>query len=1527
MSMVNPLPTPEKTPAQELADNIDALHANGYGSLDIPTQVAIASSGNPSTIQFAIADQIKQATVNNAASLDHFYADAQQARMPSLVQQATTAIKGHFGDKLIAEDHVSTIQKDMIKAGLAPKDAKVTGIWTPEWTAAANEAAYSQLKKPGIGNAPAKSTVQHILGALSLSRNFNVLLEVAKSTPRSVMQLIGDSLVGAVPANVASAVGQVGSKEENRISAKEYKERALTPGQVFNDAMTLLTFIPLARAVTGAKTAATTAKTGAVLSATEVLPKYTLLNSIVAANTAGVTSIANVSAKALLNKPILKQLYWGIDKTIIPVIAKTAPAQIAIRNTLAQRLRLPAVRAANQLGLTVLGRGLQEQGIALAESKLGNEEGPLTSTVYGVAPISGALANALDIFSIQMNPGTVSARAATAKQIIGDTAKAGAAFRNALDDMGALVAWQKANPDLDYAQILAAHKAAGGTELDVLKTIGQQVNQIASQQAMMELRNPLIQDGRWGAMTAIEKEEWGLATQRQIWDDAANPNGLLAQARQTLVADQNALETGFRQIGAWAGSDVRKVAQKGKGVSRFNQQIEANSIMDRVLNSDMSQNFITPQLLEKLTTGQIPKAEEVLAARKAEPIITGSPEEIATAQKALNDATKAEELAKASAKKAGLEVEGVYKVYTQTDIKKKIITEAQMKAYQEWNAASKAVREARSALNKVNPKAPSEFVAPTVEMAQQAEVKPNAGAIGIARIETLTKAGANKIYNNLAEELRLAKTPEAKAKVRTEIANTLLEEFGYDVYKLGGYDTSELLRLLGDEGSKLAADLYVVRDAPKEFTDMIARLKALGYKPVIGTDIGHTFNPAAQFTDLGSAEIKTASKIASKFGLSPRLSDSEAVSARARVETNRTIQDAIDSGKINVFPSFNADRLLTYIRSAAEKEVKLTWGQEQVLLSSRKAGLYDIPIKRIMEAEGYTETEAWNAILEAKRTELGLREIPYEDLMRILTKPLDKDVAEMMGLPKGTKFMDEKSAQNTIKAIWKARTNVPTEMIGGLAKVEDWLYGGLGIGDKFSGTNGIKLASIPSRLFNLRSRVRYQLSPLFAYRRMFKTAAKGITENIPPTMYPEAKMEEMGIYAQAKKIHERIFPEDATKNAFLDEAERVIRETDFYNLYNTRAAEQWASYWLAKQGFTDAEIAQKIENVMGYGERTGAERTVNAIFFPFSFNKTVMRQFGAYLLTHPGQVMLTHAILDLYDKHGGEKMNKWLDENMPIIKEVHKLNPLEHGVGLGGLGGINAPYIQALFDLLAPKMIDYGTTSHNNSVMSTLNKYIPAVKEFSDLFMTREGKVGEGEVWASIKSLANIGEEVKSKLEGGETLIAPRQHKNMPTQAQQTAAWEYRNTLIAQLQPYLDYNYKNPNNRIVWPDKIKTETGLAGKAINKQSIDELVHYKYPAWDNSASASISRQKATEANRFIGEVRARDPKRAANYEVFQKAAQRVSDAVAKDAIPEGNLVKITDGFRKVAIDLAEKDPNFAAFYKTHYERLFGPLEGFK
>jgi len=1560
MSMVTPLPSASPTPAEQLATNIDALHKAGHNNLEIPVQVALASTPQPTNVILDIADKIKQTLKNNTTALDHFFSDPQQSSIPSMAQRATNTVTSHFGNQIFMENHVSKIQQDMIDAGYAPKNSVANGLWGPEWTSAISNARYAKLTAPGSGNAPAKSTVQHALDALTLSRNANVLIEVVKSMPRSVLQLMGDVvsgksvlsspltsfLAGDNLVGAGKAIAQFGAKPENRTSTATFVKKAQSNDQIFNDLITVLTFIPAGKLALGIKEGVVEAKTGKILSAEMVKPKYTLLNSIVASSEAGSRGLLSPSTKAIINKPILKQLYWGIDKTIVQGIAKTAPLQIAIRDTLAQRLRLPVIRAANKIGFSVMGAGLKEQVLAGAESKIGDRQGPLDTTVYGVAPIAVPIAAALDLFSLQMNPTMGAAKkATTVKDIIGDTSKTAQAIRKTFDDTGILRAWQKANPDIDYAGLVAERVAQGGHESDILVEIGQQVNQIAIQQAMKEMRNTLILDGSFAKMNATEKELWANETIQAIYKDADNPLGLLQTARQTLAADQNALETGFRQVGVAATSKTTAAAKTRRAGSNFNQKLQANAIMNQLLDPENVQHLITPDLLTQF--GQANKAaakaagQDFWATTKPVKLYGTDSKAVTEAKQILDDATKAEETAKANAASLGVDTQGIFKPITKQDIAKKIATEEQRAAQEAWNKTIGEKRKATLALNKIQPQVEAtEAVAaplttPTAEFAQGANIETPAGAIGLAVLDTLTSQKANKLYNELSDTWLATKLPSEKAAIKTKILQTLLDEFGYNVYNLGDSEVPELLKILGDQASKLAADLYVTRNAPEEVKNLVKQLAALGYKPVYGTDIGHVFNPSAQFTDLGAANFTKTAKVARSLGISPRLSDSQAVSARTAVETQRSLQEAIDGGKIKVFPSFNADRLLTYIRNNVDKTIDFTFGQIAVMESSRKAGLYDVPIKRLIEqsrveSQGkntLTEAEAWDEIRKAKRGELGLREINYKDFIAILTRPMDKDIVDAMGLPSGTKFMDEQSARNTVQAIWNARTKVPLEMIGGPAKLEDIMYAGFAIGNKEFGKNAMKLASLPSTLFNLRTRVRYQESIVFAFRRMFKTAAKGITENIPPVMYPEAKMEEMGIANEAAKIHERIFEKNAVQNAFLDDAERVIKQADFYNLYNPIASEQWAGYWLSKQGFSDAEILKKVENIMGYGERTAAERSLNAIFFPFSFNKTVMRQFGKFFLTSPGKSLMVSGVIDLYDQINGPELKKWLEDNAPLIKQLELLNPLEHGIGLGGAGGINAPYLQglsALMTVLGPKKIDYGSQAKNDATLTVLKQYVPMIKEFSDLFLgpQSQGHIFEGQVQSTLKTILDLGSSIgKPK----ETDLAPRQHKNMPIQAQQTAAWEYRTKLITGLTKILDYNYKNPDNRAVWPDWIPTETGLVGLPINKATIGQLVHYKYPAWDNALSAVISQQKATEANRFIGEITARNPKMGADYRIFENAAKRVSDAVAKDSVTPENLVKITDGFRAVAIDLATKDSNFADFYKTHYERLFGPLEG--
>ena len=1485
MSLNTPLPQAPLTPAEQLAANLDAIHKSGNSYMDVPAQVAIAAGQQNQDQTLSIVDTINKAIANNKSAVESFFADAQQSRIPSITQKATSLLKSVYDPTIITENHVYKIQQDMIKAKVAPVGAVANGVWDSSWTNAMANQRIESFDKPTKGNAPAKSTVQHALGALSQSRNTNVIIQIVKQMPRSILELMGDAISGkSLGANpILSAVGgdklvtagkaiaQLGAKPENRTTNKEFVKKAESGGQLISDIGTLLTFLPMARLFTGLKAAGVTAKSGKVLTAAEVAPKYTLLNSMVSTAEKGTIGIMQPSARAFLNKPILNSIYKGVAVGI----SKTAPIQVPIRNTIAQRLRLPVFRAANQAGLAVLGAGLKEQAIALGESKLGAREGTLDTTVYGLAPISGKLAAALDIFSIQMNPGGP-ARAGV-KKIIGDTTKAGIALRNAMDDTGILVAWQKANPgkDYDYPTLVANNELAGGKEIDILKTIGQQFNKIALDHAMDIEKAPLIEDGTWLKMNKDEIEEWAQKTQQMIWREAAvNPKGRLAASRESLVIDHNAMETGFRDIGVQASGDFRASALAKKGTSSFANQVKANAVFENALAPELQKYFIHPSTLNEY------KVQKPLQAEKS--------------------------------------------LLAQSDLEAGIGT---------------------------GEVPPSKLNISDISNPEMAD-----GAAGLARIDTLTKNDAKKLYNKLFQQVQDAGTPEEKMAAKIAIGKALIEEFGINVYKLGGHDSYDLLALVETEGNKLAGDLHLMKDAPEELKAMVAQLKDLGYKPVYGTDIGHQFTKGVQYTNLGAADIRNSARTYAWLGISPHLSSSEALTARSNVEQLRAIQDKIDSGKIEPLPGFTATNLRTYIYEELPKVSKLTWGQQKVLnyASSEFKGLkknnYEIPIKRLMEADSsLTKEGAWAKILEAKKTELGLREVPANVLMKILTKPLEKDVAELMGRDAGTPFMSKESARQTIQALWRARVNVPMEMIGGLAKIEDILYSGMGIGNtawmektglgsfakqEWVQKTAFTMKGAPAYLQNLRSRVRYQESIVFAYRRMSKTMLKGITEDIPPVMYPESKMEEMGITATADKIYKRIFPENLAKDMFLDDAERVIKEADFYNLYSPREFEKWSAYWLSKKGYSDKEIVQKLENVMGYGERTAAERSLNAIFFPFSFNKTVMRQFGMFLLTRPGQRLVIEGIMELYDQVDGPKYRKWMEDNMPLIKQVEQLNALKHGVGLGDLGGINAPYIDGFLTLLGPKMLDYGTAKKNDGNLQLLKQYVPVVKEFIDLFIDKNKLAISGQIGDTAKSTVALGlglaENTWNRITGSyqvETDFQPKRHPLMPDAAQQNAAWDYRSRLITGLSPVLEHNYKNPNSRVVWPNLIPVETGLIGKPINKATIGELVHYKYPAWDNAKSSTISTTKLTEADRFIGETTKRNPELGAGYRKFEDAAVKVSNAINKDNVSLDNLAKITDIFRGIAIELSVKDRNFADFYKTHYERLFGPLEGFK
>jgi hypothetical protein len=241
-----------------------------------------------------------------------------------------------------------------------------------------------------------------------------------------------------------------------------------------------------------------------------------------------------------------------------------------------------------------------------------------------------------------------------------------------------------------------------------------------------------------------------------------------------------------------------------------------------------------------------------------------------------------------------------------------------------------------------------------------------------------------------------------------------------------------------------------------------------------------------------------------------------------------------------------------------------------------------------------------------------------------------------------------------------------------------------------------------------------------------------------------------------------------------------------------------------------------------------------------------------------------------------------------------------------------------------PKTIHYtGDPKYDANTIKVLNAYIPLVKTMSDLLT---------QSFDTALTTANFAAKTFG-ISAKSTDTQPSPETLLPNTVQQNRAWDYRSRLITGLVDVLDYNYKHPQNPITWAaiqngdgKTIPTQIGILDQPVNKATIGELIHYRYPKWDNTLSSSVAQAKKTEADRFIGEVTAINPSLGDTYRQIDDYAVKVNDALGKDNLSTDKLVTITTAFRELTMQLALKDNNFYKFYKTHYERLFGPLEGF-
>jgi hypothetical protein len=392
-------------------------------------------------------------------------------------------------------------------------------------------------------------------------------------------------------------------------------------------------------------------------------------------------------------------------------------------------------------------------------------------------------------------------------------------------------------------------------------------------------------------------------------------------------------------------------------------------------------------------------------------------------------------------------------------------------------------------------------------------------------------------------------------------------------------------------------------------------------------------------------------------------------------------------------------------------------------------------------------------------------------------------------------------------------------------------------------------------------------------------------------------------------------------------ADRMLASRSIFGLYSP----QWhAAYFmneLAKQGKTADEITSAYQRVFKYGAQGGQsslERSVNTVFFPFSFEKTLVRNAGGYLLDHPAQALALDLAVDEWrkaDQHA--QFGRFVMDHLPVLKEINTLNAFSHGLSPGQFGGINAPTFGAIggdarnayasnpdarmaaLNFFLPQ--NWGA----NLKPSNLQKYLP---------VWNQGK-------AVLQSIADQSKIAYAALYDtvGQSLGATKQIPAITDLAQQQYGVRAKVKLVDSLKPVLDFNGKvaDPASKVLWQASPQVPPFLVGQPIDRTTIGQYVAGQYPKYDPTASSMFARQQQIKLAQFIHTVALTDPGKAKEMAGFAKAANTVIGKINADRYTTQDQAQIQGLLHQIGRQGAATDGAWSTLYTQFFAYALGPI----
>ena len=783
---------------------------------------------------------------------------------------------------------------------------------------------------------------------------------------------------------------------------------------------------------------------------------------------------------------------------------------------------------------------------------------------------------------------------------------------------------------------------------------------------------------------------------------------------------------------------------------------------------------------------------------------------------------------------------------------------------------------------------------------------------------------------------------KAESAIATEARNILVTKLGYSPNEVTRFDPIQAISEMWRASKSLASEAHIPLEAPKAVKDAIAKLDSLGYRPVLGTDIGHGFEAPILHPAIINQRTSMLRRAAMRLGIDITKVNDLTVAQTRRSNVEAEINKLFANGKITQ-PALNDNGSSIYsaLLQGAQSGLYSTDSRFSSGFRGFVEGFRGGPEGKFVEQElgdlskvAYEDIQAAKEDARIKSMQVfnqahGIRDLSLKQMVKILTRPVDpKDPLGNLA----SRYTRE-DAMKIAKAVLIGYAKTPASLVGA-GKVEDFIrasnammtnatasfFGQVPLLKNFKigeGTIANNFAALPNDLARLRDRWRFDYSPIFAARRLSKTNVKAAAEGVPTTMNPYAALKKLGKVDQAFATLQRTMPEVYRVQKDLEPLEKFLQQSDIFNIYNPAHMMAWQAHNLEQLGLSDAEITAKLTKINTYGERTPLERTVNTVFYPFSFNKTLYRNIGGWLLDHAGEAMLIGVGFDLYHKMNlddpNDGLGAWVTKHAPLLDELKKLNAFEHGTGLGQFGGINAPYLSSFMNIFSPQSI---TPDMAQAAYKSWFNAIPALSELNTVLF------GKGAITDPQGSLVQTGKTgywaTRNLVQHATDLITGHQsvaHTTLTDQAQIQAGIEAVTQLKVQLADVI-------GSGATWPDNKAFPAIIRGQAINASSIGQFVKTVYPAYDPSLGTALALKRNQEAKNYVASLDGTFRYEA--YNAFRTAADKMVRRLNKTSDPE-TIRSTVAPLREIAVNLAEQDSKFVSFYNRYYQNAFGPIEG--